>query len=278
MTVTRTMALLHGTMVAALLAGAGTLIGCAGAAETTGEADATAVAQPVDPLACGITVTPATAVFGDEVRITRPATDPGECTTLDPGSTQTLELRSSILGFTAEQSVPVIVGADGAFETRMRIPTGIRLGDAIVTAIPPPELNCDGATSKDTGECILPRAYFAVGFASEDLEPLGITSVDVATPALPTDDVLLESYALAGPGPQELTVVVYGSSCETRPATYLRTAPADTLQLVSAVEVPPGEGCDTLAMPWTTVIEIPEGFSGYRTVTVDNVEAVLLAG
>jgi hypothetical protein len=278
MTLPRTMALLHGTMVAALLVGAAVLAGCAAAAGSTGEAEAPPVAQPVDRLACGITVTPATAVFGDEVLITRPATEPGECQTLAPGSTQTLELRASIHGLTAEQSVPVVVGADGGFETRMRIPTGIRVGDAVVTALPPPELTCEAAAAGATEECILPRAYFAVGFAPADLEPLGITGIDVATPALPTGGALRESYALAGPGPQELTVVVFGTSCETRPSSFVRTAPADTLALVSSVEVPPGEGCDTLAMPWTTVIEIPEGFTGYRTVTVDNVEAVLLAG
>lgn len=232
----------------------------------------------MDRLACGITVTPATAVFGDAVLIMRPASQPGECATLEPGSTQTLELRSSILGLTAEESVPVTVGADGGFEVRMRIPPGIRLGDAVVTAIPPADLDCAAVPAVPAEECILPRTYFTVGFDPADLEPLRITSVDVETPALPPDDALLTSYVRVGPGTDELTVVIWGSSCAARPVAFVRTAPSDRLEIVSDMPVPEGQACAALAKPWTTVIHLPAGATGYRTVSVDNVEAVLLAG
>ena len=58
----------------------------------------------------------------------------------------------------------------------------------------------------------------------------------------------------------------------------MRTSAPDRLQIVSTDLVPEGEGCDALAKPWTTVIEIPAEFAGYRRITVDNVEAILLAG
>ncbi|MCU1447084.1 hypothetical protein [Cryobacterium sp.] len=257
----------------------------AGCAEPAGPA---APAEPVDQLACGIAVTPAAAVFGDEVLITRAATEsgvaaqgesgPGECGTLVPGSTQTLELRSSILGYAAEATVTAVVGADGDFEARMRIPAGMRLGDAIVTAIPPDEFGCPAVTTDTTEECILPRTYFTVGFDPDDLEPVTITSTDAPAPALPRDDSLLTSYALAGPGTTDLTLVIWGSSCAARPTSFVGTAASDSLEIVSVAVVPEKQECAAMAELWTTVIQIPEGFRDYRTVSVDNVEGLLLPG
>ncbi|WEO78811.1 hypothetical protein BJQ94_07210 [Cryobacterium sp. SO2] len=260
------------TAVAALLIGAAALPGCAGV--VGGSPAAVGESSTVDPLACGMTVEPGSAVLGEEVLISRPATEPGECATLAPGSTQTLELRSSTRGITVEQSVPVLIGNDGAFEARMRIPTGIRLGDAVITAIPPAELDCTATAAAE--ECILPRTYLAVGFDPDDLRPVRLTDTAADTPTLPADDLVDTPYALAGPGANELTLVLIGSSCPTRPADFVAGTSAGTLQIVSADEVPPGEDCDALAMHWTTVIEIPDGYAGFRSVTVDNVPAILL--
>ncbi|TFC06991.1 hypothetical protein E3O42_01005 [Cryobacterium adonitolivorans] len=69
--------------VTLLLACSVLLAGCAGA---SGAPDA-----PTDPFGCGIVVTPQRAVVGENVTISRPATESGEiCTTLAPGTTQTL--------------------------------------------------------------------------------------------------------------------------------------------------------------------------------------------
>lgn len=268
----------------AMLACAVALAGCA--APGGPAAPSPAPAEPVDQLACGITVTPAAAVFGDEVLIARAGSGPGaaargesgpgECGTLVPGSTQTLELRSSILGDNPEATVSAVIGAHGDFEARMRIPTGMRLGDAIVTALPPAEFGCPAVTAETTEECILPRTYFTVGFDPDDLEPVTVTSTDAPTPALPPDDSLMSSYALAGPGPTDLTLVIWGSSCAARPTTFVRTAASDSLEIVSVAVVPEEQDCAAMAELWTTVIQIPEGFRDYRTVSVDNVEAVLL--
>lgn len=260
------------TLVGLLLSA---LAGCASAASTP-------VASPLpaspDPLACGMVVAPGTVYLGGEMLIWRTATDPEECPTLGPGSTQTLEMRALVQGLMVEESVTVQIGADGAFEARMTVPTGIRLGIAKVTAIPPAELDCsEAAAAAGTPDaCILPSAALTVEINPADLEQVRISSTDVATPTLPADADFRESYALAGPGPDEVTLVIFGSSCETRPATFVRTAPADSLQIVSTEIMPAGMGCDALAKPWTTVITVPEGFGDYRTVTVDNVEAFLL--
>ena len=233
---------------------------------------------PIDPFGCGLVVNPATAVIGAEVVISRAATEPGECATLVPGSTQTLELRASVRGLEVEQSVTTVVGGDGAVEARMRMPTGIRLGRAVITAIPPAELDCTGPTIDPIADdaCILPRASVTVVFDSRKLAPVTIVSTDAQPPDLPLTDVPLVSFAIPGPGAGELTLVISGSGCETRPAAFLRTAPAHTLAITSAVIVPTDQDCDALAMPWTTVIAVPDGFRDYDTVTVDNVAAVLL--
>jgi hypothetical protein len=272
----------RGSALAALLVCAGLLTGCAAPGGPAG----TMVHEQVDQLACGITVKPGAALFGEEVLISRAATPtgdaargesgPGECGTLVPGSTQTLELRSSVLGVTAEARVTAVVDAHGGFEARMRIPTGIRLGDAIVTAIPPAEFGCPAVTAETTAECILPRTYFRVGFDPEDLEPVTITSTDEPTPRLPVETSLNTSYALAGPGPTDLTLVIWGSGCAARPSSFVGTAAADSLEIVSADVVPHEQDCAAMAELWTTVMEIPEGFGDYRTVSVDNVDAILL--
>lgn len=255
-----------------LVAGAVLLAGCAGASGTP--------AASTDPFGCGIVVTPERALVGGNVTVSRPAAEPGEiCTTLAPGTTQTLEMRSIVVDDPARQTTTAVVGADGSFEATMPVPAGIRLDRVVVTAIPPAESDCtEAARAAGTpDDCYFPRAMFTVEFAEEDLSPVRTVSEDVAMPPRPPDEGALDSYALAGPGPNELTLVIFGSGCASRPTQYRHDAPAGSLEIVSAVIVPAGQdGCNEPLIPWTTVIEVPDGYRDYRSVSVDNLETRLL--
>ncbi|WEO78814.1 hypothetical protein BJQ94_07225 [Cryobacterium sp. SO2] len=251
----------------ALLAGALLLTGCAGSA-------------PTDSFGCGIVVAPATAVVGEDVVVSRAPAAPAEiCTTLVPGTSQTIELRSVFANDSARQTTTVTVADDGSFEATLPVPGDIRLGRARVTVIPPAESDCTAAAlaAGTPDDCYFPGALFTVEFAPDTLTPLRIVSTDVPMPALPASDEPADSYALAGPGAHELTVVIFGSGCASRPATYRDTAAADSLEIVSEVIVPAGaDGCTEQLMPWATVIEVPDGHRDYRSVTVDNLDTVPL--
>ena len=112
---------------------------------------------------------------------------------------------------------------------------------------------------------------------AEPLADLEIVSIDGEMPALPQTDEPADSYALPGPGPNDLTLVISGNGCASRPVSYLTDAPAGSLEIVSEVIVPAGAGgCTEPLIPWTTVVAVPEGFRDYRSVKVDNLETVLL--
>ncbi|TFC06992.1 hypothetical protein E3O42_01010 [Cryobacterium adonitolivorans] len=173
----------------------------------------------------------------------------------------------------------MVVGTDGSFEATMPVPTDIRLERAVITAIPPAESDCtEAAMAADTPDaCYFPRAQFTVEFAEDDLSPVRMVSTDVAMPALPADDGARDSYALAGPGRNELTLVIFGSGCASRPTQYRHDAPTGSLEIVSEVIIPAGQdGCNEPSIPWTTVIEVPVEFRGYRSVSVDNLATILL--
>ncbi|MBX0300372.1 hypothetical protein K2F54_10335 [Cryobacterium sp. 1639] len=233
-----------------------------------------------DPFGCGIVVTPERAVVGGDVTVSRPAAEPSDiCTTLDPGSTQTLEIRSSISDDPIRGTATAVVEDDGSFEVTMPVPTGIRLDRAVVTAIPPAESDCTeaAAAAGTPDDCYFPRAQFTVGFADDDLAPVTIVSTDAAQPPHPPGDGFPDSYALAGPGRNELTLVIFGSGCASRPTRYLHDAPTGSLEIVSEVIMPAGQnGCNEPLIPWTTVIEVPDEYRDYRSVKVDNLDAILL--
>ena len=113
----------------ALTACAVLLSGCSGRSATN------SLQVSIDPFGCGIVVTPELALIGEHVTVSRPATDRSEaCTTLAPGTTQTLELRSIVADDSARRSATVVVEPDGSFEVTMPIPSGIRLQRAHRTA------------------------------------------------------------------------------------------------------------------------------------------------
>lgn len=247
------------------------LVGCAG---TTGSA-AVDAAAPTDPFGCGIVVTPAVAVVGQDVLVSRPPTAPGEiCATLAPGTTQTLELRSNHVHDSARQTASATVAADGSFEATLPVPTDIRLGQVLVTAIPPAEFDCTAvaAAAGIPEDCYFPRAQFTVKYDPDELSPVRIVTTEVETPAPPVGGES-DSYAVAGPGENELTLTIYGSACPSRPSTFVHTADPETLKIVSAVS---GDICAEPLVPWTTVIDVPDDYRDYRSVSVDNLATILL--
>jgi hypothetical protein len=233
-----------------------------------------------DPFGCGIVVTPATAVVGEDIVVSRPPTEPGDiCTTLAPGTTQTLEVRSAHVSDPARGTTTVTVTADGSFDVSMPVPADLRLDTAVVTAIPPAESDCTAAAAAQgtPDDCYYPRAQFTAAIDPADFSPVRIVATDVAMPALPATADVQDSYAVAGPGRSELTLVVFGSGCASRPAAYRHDAPAGRLDIVTEVIVPAGQnGCTEPRIPWTTVIELPDGRLDYTSVTVDNLDTVLL--
>lgn len=259
-------------LAALLLASLAALGGCS-------PGDGTPLAS-FDRLACGITVTPATAHVGAEIVVSRPPAGPGDrCTTLAPGTTQTLELRSVHVNDPIRQTTTVTVEDDGSFEATVPVPTGIRLERVVVTAIPPAESDCTAAAAAagKPDDCYFPRAMFTAAFDPADLSPVRIIRADVAMPALPAGDGDQDSYAQAGPGPHELTLVIFGSGCASRPAAYRHGAVAGSLEIVSEVIIPAGaNGCTEQRAPWTTVIAVPKAYRDYTAVTVDNLSTVLL--
>ncbi|QYF74505.1 hypothetical protein [Cryobacterium sp. PAMC25264] len=256
------------------------VVGCAhGAADTEalrvdGEATAVPAAPAVDRFGCGITVTPALAVVGENVVVSRGPVSPGDvCTTLAPGTIQTIELRSSHWNDVARQTAPATVAADGSFEATLTVPLDIRLGQVQITVIPPAESDCtEAAIAAGTpDDCYFPGTSFTAQFAPESLSPVRIVTTEAETPAPPLDES--DSYALAGPGPDELTLVIYGSACPSRPAGFVHDAAGDTLKIVSASST---DICAQPRVPWTTVIEVPDAYRDYRSVSVDNLETTLI--
>jgi hypothetical protein len=123
----------------------------------------------------------------------------------------------------------------------------------------------------------LPATMFAAAFDPADLSPVRIISTDVAMPALPAGDGDQDSYAQAGPGPHELTLVIFGSGCASRPAMYRHDAAAGSLEIVSEVIIPAeAGGCTEQRAPWTTVIAVPKAYRDFTAMTVDNLNTVLL--
>jgi hypothetical protein len=112
-----------------------------------------------------------------------------------------------------------------------------------------------------------------------DVQPITVVRTDVETPALPEIEELLQGpgtpppYAVLGPGAGELTLVIWGNGCPTRPRSFDASAAPDTLAILSATD---GLDCTEPLIGWTTVIELPAERPAPSVVTVDDVEAVVL--
>ena len=265
------------------------LAGCTAASapsDTTPAPTASAVATTdparIDPLSCGIGVTPSVPDPGDVIEIVRSAaaaeaaTAVTECAGFSPGATVTFRLSSLTrvhIGFI--ESPPTQVGDDGSLSVSLDVPINISTGNVQLVATPETSEPCvDGVV------CTEARVYFTVGYAPEELSATTIIDAhgDAPTPYGETRPGDAEdSWAIVGPNSGELTVTLHGSTCETRPTQFVDTGDGDTLELVSEEIVPdiPNAGCGESLNQWITTIAIPEGYEDFTVVTVDNLPSIL---
>ncbi|MFD3445256.1 hypothetical protein ACFDTO_11725 [Microbacteriaceae bacterium 4G12] len=235
----------------------------------------TVLATPDDAFACGIGVSATDLVLGETLLIRR-APAP-ECLSLLPGSMHTVWLKP--VGYPTEalfsRRVTITVADDGSFATSVTVPQAMPVGQATLRIEPQDTGYCPSTGNLD---CILPVLSVEVRFDERDLRPVTIARTDVETPTLPDLDAHFQRpgmpppYAARGPEEGQLTLVIWGSACATYPGSFVASAPADTLAILSETE---SDTCAQPLVPWTTVIQLPPERADPRTVTVDNVEAVL---
>ncbi|WP_108251256.1 hypothetical protein [Planctomonas deserti] len=185
---------------------------------------------------------------------------------------QTFELRSAHVADVVKAVADVAVAEDGSFSFEVQVPLELRLGRAIVQAIP------------DTGSCLDPEALdcpaptvnLDVRHPASALRDVNVLSTGLATPPLPAHALedWSDPYYLPGPADGQLTLVLPGSGCETRPNSFVVTAPSKRLEIVSEVQ---GDACPEIAMRWTSIIEVPDEYAAFDSVTVDNLPAKLAA-
>lgn len=241
------------------LASALALVGCAPVTPGT-------TSTPADPggtAKCDFVVSPSEVILGGTMLISRQPAP--ECLGLAPGSLQTFELRSA--GQTTIRVAEVQVAADGSFAVEAHVPTDTPTGGALLTAVPPVVHYCSDL------DCPLSLVNVFVRHAKADTTPLTLVGHDLETPPLPPG---ADAYALPGPEPGQLTLVIIGNGCLTVPDSYVHTAGPTSLEIVSKVSAPHGDGCTENRKPWTSVIAVPDAYAGFTTVKVDNVEAELL--
>ena len=113
-----------------------------------------------------------------------------------------------------------------------------------------------------------------------DVQPITVVRTDVETPALPEIEERRQGpggpapYAVLGPEAGQLTLEIWGNGCGTRPRSFAAAAAPDTLAILSATD---GVDCTEPLIGWTTVIELPAERPAPAVITVDDIEAVLLA-
>ena len=193
----------------------------------------------------------------------------GACEGLELGASQVFELRSNYADDDVTAIEEVDVGEDGSFAFEIRVPDGLRIGRAVLQAVP----NEPGCDDPQVLDCPPPAVNFTVRHPASALRDVGILTAGLEAPALPEESIGSRSFYLPGPREGEVTLVIIGSGCETLPRSYVATAASDSLEIVSEVR---GDTCNDMATPWTTVIQVPEEYAGFTSVKVDNVPAVEL--
>ncbi len=111
-----------------------------------------------------------------------------------------------------------------------------------------------------------------VDHPASTLRDVKVVSTGLATPPLPAHALedWSKPYYLRGPADGQLTLVLPGSGCETRPRSFVVGAPSNKLEIVSEVQ---GDACDAIGMRWTSIIEVPDDYVAFESVEVDNVPA-----
>ncbi|MBO0983780.1 hypothetical protein [Rathayibacter sp. SD072] len=192
----------------------------------------------------------------------------GPCDGLETGTMQRFELRSIVEADPVRASVDVDVASDGSLAFDVQVPEELRLGRALLQAVSP-ERECRDPAVLD---CPAPTVRFVITDSSvQDLRLDSAPSLTSPGPVGATDSSRA-SYR-PGPLPDQITVVLPGPTCETVPASFVTDAPADSLEMVSAIR---GDVCGESLNWWMSVVDVPDGYADYDSVKVDNVPAVLL--
>ena len=210
------------------------------------------------------------AYLGEVITVSRGPEGP--CEGLELGTTQRFELRSVYVDDEAKAIADVSVAEDGSFSFDIRVPADLRIGSAEVRVVPK-DPACD---DPDYIDCPPAFLRLTVGHAPPALEDVTLVSAHIDAPRLPEESLGGKNYYRPGPADDQVTLVIIGSGpgCEETPRSYVATAPPDSLEIVS--ERAPG-GCNDMATPWTSIIEVPEEYAGYQSVKIDNVPAELLS-
>jgi hypothetical protein len=194
----------------------------------------------------------------------------GPCEGLSLGSTQSFEFSSGRVDATVTSVAEVAVAEDGSFSFDIEVPADMQIGRAVLQPLPT-RYEC---AEEGVLDCPPPSGYFTVAHPPSALRDVTVISTRIDAAVLPHPD-WSSPYVYPGPNPGQLSVVIISSSCPTLPGSFVATAPETSLELVS--EAPDGDGgCNDVATPWTSVIEVPEGYIDFTSVKVDNVEAKLL--
>ena len=216
------------------------------------------------PIVCGSTSGVTEVFVGEIVQVTRGPDGP--CDGLGVGRKQFFTFRSSNVYSSVGASAYVEIADDGSLSFELLVPADMRLGTATLEAVP--RVNpCDDDAMLD---CPPPSATVTVSHRPSALRTVNLVSSGLEPPPLP-ERLGDRAYVLRGPAPDEVTVVLRGHRCETVPAAFVTTVLRDSLELVSGRRT--GGACEEVATPWTSIIEVPAAYAGFRSVKVDNVPA-----
>jgi hypothetical protein len=213
---------------------------------------------------------PGQALLDEVVTVSRGPEGP--CEGLELGSTQWFELTSGHADDAAKARAKVVVAEDGSFSFQLRVPSDLRLGSAFVRAVPN-DPACDDA---DNIDCPPAGLRITVGHSPAELTDVTLVSSRLEAPPLPTGSLGVTDYYLPGPEAGQVTLVIIGGGrgCEAVPGWYVTTAAPGSLEIVADRA---DGGCDSVATPYTSVIEVPEEYAAFESVKIDNVPAVMLA-
>ncbi|MCU1404118.1 MAG: hypothetical protein JWQ43_421 [Glaciihabitans sp.] len=256
--------------------------GCASLGGNTVTTTPIPIATPADAFGCGIGISGSgpygtDVILGEPVRIVREAGP--ECLTMLPSTVQRIEFETrGFAGAVTTSSPEFTVAADGSFATEITVPATAAIGFAVLTLVPPNELDCRNREPVGQEECNFPSVYVTPTFPEADLKLINIVEANMPLPEIPDEPASPETgaWVFAGPADGELTVTVGGDGCVTVPKRYLSTADPSTLVLVTGHEDDGITSCNEPYVLWTSVITIPDGFEDFTSVTVDNSPAMLV--
>jgi hypothetical protein len=217
-------------------------------------------------IVCGSTPAVTEVFVGETVQVTRGPDGP--CDGLGVGRKQFFTFRSSNVYSSVGATAYVEIADDGSVSFELVVPADMRLGTAKLEAVP--RVNpCDDDAMLD---CPPPSATVTVSHRPSALRTVSPVSSGLEPSPLP-ERLGDRAYVLRGPAPDEVTVVLRDSRCETIPTAFVSTAPRDSLELVSGPRT--GGKCQGVPSPWTSIIEVPAAYAGFTSVKVDNVPAEL---